>query len=363
MIVTYKYRIKDKSARKHLVKLSRSVNQVWNYCVDHHKYIRNLYTSGAKLVKWPSQIDLCKLTGGVGKELGLYEQTIACINQKFITARNGNKKTIPRYRSSFGKKRSLGYIPFQTQSRVIKGSIISYLGKKFHLWGTQKRPIPANATGGEFVEDSLGRWFVCFYVDVEPKKLTTDNLIGIDLGLKTFATLSDGTKIDAQRIYRKWEPKLAAAQRANNKLQIKRIHQKIKNIRNDFLHKLSTELTSIYSFIAVGNVNSSQLAKTKMAKSVLDAGWSIFRSMLKYKATSYLEVDEKFTTQTCSTCDFKESLSRPRGIAGLGIRSWTCSSCNQTHDRDVNAAKNILKIALSTQRLAEGSRLIHLGVN
>ena len=100
-----------------------------------------------------------------------------------------------------------------------------------------------------------------------------------------------------------------------------------------------------------------------MAKSVLDAGWSTFRLMLKYKATNYLEVDEKFTTQTCSTCDFKESQSRPRGIAGLGIRSWTCSSCNQTHDRDVNAAKNILKIALSTQRLAEGSQLIQIGEN
>ena len=71
MIVTYKYRIKDKSARKHLVKLSRSVNQVWNYCVDHHKYIRNLYTSGAKLQKWPSCFDLIKLTTGANKELNL----------------------------------------------------------------------------------------------------------------------------------------------------------------------------------------------------------------------------------------------------------------------------------------------------
>ena len=94
-----------------------------------------------------------------------------------------------------------------------------------------------------------------------------------------------------------------------------------------------------------------------MAKSIYDASWSTFRNQLKYKATRYSEVDEKFTTQTCSTCDFKESQSRPRGIAGLGIRSWICSSCNQTHDRDVNAAKNILKIALNNQRLVEGSPL------
>jgi transposase len=94
-----------------------------------------------------------------------------------------------------------------------------------------------------------------------------------------------------------------------------------------------------------------------MAKSIYDASWSKFRNMLKYKSTIYIEVDEKFTTQTCSYYGSIESDTRPRGIAGLGIRSWICSSCNTLHDRDVNAAMNILKIALSTQRLVGESQL------
>jgi len=104
----------------------------------------------------------------------------------------------------------------------------------------------------------------------------------------------------------------------------------------------------------VGNVSSSGLAKTKMAKSVLDAGWSTLRTLLSYKCEHaggvFLEVDERYTTQACSCCG-SLSPSSPKGRAGLGIRGWTCE-CGVTHDRDVNAAKNIL--ALGHERLAVG---------
>jgi len=94
----------------------------------------------------------------------------------------------------------------------------------------------------------------------------------------------------------------------------------------------------------VGNVNSAGLAKTKFAKSVYDVSWSSIRGMLRYKSIAkgawYEEVDEKFTTQTCSHCGALPD-ERPKGIAGLGIRQWTCSGCGTEHDRDVNAAKNI----------------------
>ncbi len=92
-----------------------------------------------------------------------------------------------------------------------------------------------------------------------------------------------------------------------------------------------------------------------MAKSVYDAGWSTFRSMLKYKSAGYVEVDERFTTQICSDCGALPD-SRPRGIAGLGIRAWECSECGASHDRDVNAARNILALALSAQRPVGESR-------
>ena len=154
--------------------------------------------------------------------------------------------------------------------------------------------------------------------------------------------MSDGQKIEAPRHYRALEGKLAVAQRAHNKQRVRRIHAKIKNTRKDFLHKLSTTLADQNAIIAVGDVNSKQLAKTRMAKSVMDAGWSTFRSMLKYKSAGYVEVDEKFTTVTCSACGVRGG---PQSQKGLRVREWQCSACGADHDRDVNSALNILAIA------------------
>jgi putative transposase len=175
--------------------------------------------------------------------------------------------------------------------------------------------------------------------------------VGIDLGLKDFAVLSDGTKVEAQRIYRDAEQPLALAQRACKKRRITAIHAKVANRRRDFHHQLSARLVRDFDYIAVGNVDAAALAKTTMAKSVLDAGWSSFRHILAYKAVRhgawFEEVDEGFTTQICSGCgDMPDS--RPKGIADLGVREWQCSMCGCNHDRDVNAALNILRRGRAT---------------
>jgi IS605 OrfB family transposase len=128
------------------------------------------------------------------------------------------------------------------------------------------------------------------------------------------------------------------------------------------MHKWTTQVARSFRTILVGDVSSSQLARTKMAKSILDAGWSTARNALRYKASrhggTYREVDEKFTTQTCSTTGIIPP-ERPRGIAGLGVRAWECSACGEIHDRDVNAARNILKLGLSAQPPAVESRVAH----
>ncbi|WP_144572652.1 RNA-guided endonuclease InsQ/TnpB family protein, partial [Azomonas agilis] len=99
--------------------------------------------------------------------------------------------------------------------------------------------------------------------------------------------------------------------------------------------------------IYVGNVKSSLLTQTKLAKSVLDAGWGLLKTMLEYKCAGagivFKAVNEAYTTQTCSNCGALPD-SRPKGIAGLGIREWTCSACGVRHDRDINAAKNMLAV-------------------
>jgi IS605 OrfB family transposase len=133
--------------------------------------------------------------------------------------------------------------------------------------------------------------------------------IGIDLGLTDLMATSNGFKVEAQTFYRDLEPKLAVAQRAGKEDRVRAIHAKITNRRKDFLHKLSTNLTAVNAAIFVGNVNASGLAKTSMAKSVLDSGWSTFRTMLQYKCDDagvwFKEVNESYSTQECSVCHQK----------------------------------------------------------
>jgi putative transposase len=231
-----------------------------------------------------------------------------------------------------------------------------YLGRRYRWFGNKRRALPDSVKGGAFVEDALGRWWICFSVATADRPALGNAEIGIDLGLKTLATLSDGRQFDTIRPLRQLAEKLAGAQRAGNKSRAAAINIKIANVRKDHLHKTTTHLARSYALIAVGTVNSKRLAKTKMAKSVLDASWSTFRRMLKYKSAGYVEVDERFTTQTCFECGSRPP-ERPKGIAGLGIRSWDCSACGATHDRDVNAARNILKIALSAQRRGGESQI------
>ena len=232
--VTYKYRIKDRSARKTLKRHAYACNQVWNWCCGHQRDIEARYRAGAPKRKWATHFDLSGECKGVGSALGIHQQTVQEVCRQFAQSRD-NTRGAPRFRSSFGTKRALGWIPFQAQSRQIYGNTASYLGKRYRFW-EGGRPLPANAKGGSFVEDALGRWYVCFHVEVEARQGGNAE-VGIDLGLKTLATLSDGRKIEAPKIYRHYEERLAVAQRAHNKQRVRRIHAKIKNCRRDFLHK------------------------------------------------------------------------------------------------------------------------------
>ena len=347
MILTYRYRLKDNSARKTLRRHAFACNQVWNYCNAYQRDIEARYRAGAPKRKWPSHFDLQKLTKGTSKELGIHAQTVGAVCEQYAKSRDKARHSL-RFRASGGARRSLGWIPFQGQSRQLADNTITYLGKTFRWFGNKRRPLLDTAKVGAFVEDARGKWWVCFHVEVADDRLTGDGEIGIDLGLKSLAVTSDGEIVENLRHTATWAQRLAKAQRAHNKRRVKAIHAKIANARRDHLHKVSCRLARENALIAVGNVSPSRLAKTRMAKSVLDAGWDSFKTMLSYKASrhsaSFVEVDERFTTQTCSSCGALPP-ERPKGIAGLAIRQWQCSACEEIHDRDVNAALNILAAA------------------
>jgi IS605 OrfB family transposase len=179
-------------------------------------------------------------------------------------------------------------------------------------------------------------------MDVE-ESVAPYEAVGIDLGLKDIAVTSDAERLPAGRWTYAFAQKLASAQRRGHKRQAKRVHRKVARCRADALHKFSTSIVERYQNIVVGDVSSLKLARTRMAKSVLDSGWGMLKGFLEYKsqqaARGFEVVSERNTSVTCSTC---ASPTGPRGVNGLIARSWVCSDCGESHDRDVNAARNIL---------------------
>lgn len=334
---TLRVRIKDKHA-KALDTMACECNLVWNYA--NELSFKHTQRTG----KFFSAYDIQKYTAGATKEgLTIHSHTVKAVVEEFVTRRIQHKKAKLRWRVSKGSKKSLGWIPFKAGFVSYQGGQLKYRGLHLDVWDSHGL-AKFDLLSGSFSQDARGRWYANICVDVPPEPSCGRGAIGIDLGLKDFATLSNGDRIEAQRIYRGAEVHLATAQRAKKKARVKAIHAKIANRRKDFLHKLSTSLVKANGAIFVGNVNAAGLARTKMAKSVLDAGWSMFRTMLHYKsiATGVLfeEVNEAFSTATCSACS---SRSGPSGLKDLRIREWTCLECGVFHDRDVNAAKNILR--------------------
>lgn len=351
-------RVRDKHIRI-LRQMSFEVNQTWN--------LANEMTSEAAWIPVPevgyikgyvlSVFDVQKMTAGIQKQRGwlIGSATVQEVIAVHGKARRQFKTSKLRWRVSSGRKRSLGWIPFKARATTWQNGQVKFAGQYFNVWdsyGLSQYKFRA----GSFSEDARGRWYFNIAVEVEVEPSTGTEAFGIDLGLKDTATCSDGTKLEAARRYRHLEQQLGIAQRANKKNRVRAIHAKIKNRRKDDNHQFSTALVKRAGAIFVGNVSSSALAKNKRsAKSVLDAGWHQLKTQLEYKAIArsvwYEEIDEAYTTQTCSCCGVISN-SSPKGRAGLGIREWTCCACGSTHDRDINAARNIL--ALGHQRLAGG---------
>ncbi len=186
-----------------------------------------------------------------------------------------------------------------------------------------------------FNEDARGRWYFNVVVTVETELSRGQASVGIDLGCKESATDSTGFSIKG-REYRRLEASLGIAQRAGHKKRVQAIHAKIRNRRQDALHKYSRKLVNENAAIFVGNVSGKALVRTKMAKSVLDAGWHSLKTMLEYKCDHagvvFEEIDEAYSTQTCSCCGAIPS-SSPKGRTGLRIREWICSECGAEHHR------------------------------
>jgi len=221
-----------------------------------------------------------------------------------------------------------------------------------------------NPTAVTVSRDPAGRYFVVLHVDTaDPDPMPpTGEPVGVDLGLKDFAVLSTGERIAHPNLLRAKERRLAryqrmmarkrrgSANRTKAKVKIARQHAKVADARRDFLHKASTDLIRRFDTIVVEDLAVANMVRNRrLAKSISDSGWGEFRSMLTYKASRYgrtmVVVNRWYpSSKTCSAC------GHLLATLSLGTRRWACPGCGTLHDRDINAAKNILAVGLAVAR-------------
>ena len=205
-----------------------------------------------------------------------------------------------------------------------------------------------------------GKFFVSILAETEVSELPKTGIAcGVDLGLKDFAVLSDGSGHTNPRFFRSLEAKLAKEQRIlsrrvkfssnwyKQKLKVARVHEKIANTRADYLHKLSTDIVKNHDIIGMEDLQVSDMLKNKrLSKAISEVSWSHFKELIEYKAVWYgkkvITVSSTFaSSQLCSACNYQN-----KAVKNLSVRTWTCPSCNAVHDRDINASINLRNEAI-----------------
>jgi putative transposase len=334
------------------------VNQVFNFC-NETSLLAATRTDLKR--KWFTGFDLCELTSGSARYFErIGADTIQRVCLEYSQKRSAVRRLRLRWRVSRGARRSLGWVPFKAASLKRKGRALRFCGKIFRLF-EDERLNEVKWGQGCFAQDAMSDWWLCLPVEqpVEQRPAPEES-VGIDLGLKYIAVTSDGERLEAGRFYRGLETQIAQAQRRGHRRQAKRLHRQAARRRADALHKFSRRMVNQYETIIVGDVSSQKLVKTRMAKSVLDSGWSMLKRFLQYKgehAGRAVEVvSERNTTRACSFCG---ALIGPKGKDGLVVRHWDCPECGAGHDRDINAARNILYVGLRKRASVRGNELSH----
>ena len=279
----------------------------------------------------------------------------------FRRCKVGETPGFPRFRG-YHRYQSFCYPQsgFSLEDRTLKLSKIGKLRVVLH------RPIDGKIKTCTLSKNAVGEWYVSFSCEVDAQKLPKiETSVGIDVGIESFATLSDGTVIANPRFLKKSAKNLAKIQRKKDKAGIgtlarkryakalAKVHNRIKNQREDFCHKTAKKIVEEYQVICIEDLNIVKMIEgSSLAKSILDVSWNRFRQFLIYKAEEACRqvglVDAAYTTQTCSqcgTCNKKK----------LSDRQHICGQCGYVAHRDFNASLNILALGLEGQGISPRS--------
>ncbi|MEZ2225494.1 MAG: RNA-guided endonuclease InsQ/TnpB family protein [Microcoleus sp.] len=366
MKARYQYRIyPTNQQRQSLAQLFGCVRVAWNdalaLCKQSKKKpssaeLQKVVITGAKQSEeraWLSEVSVVPL-----------QQSVADLEvafKNFFNSCKGKRKGRKTGYPKFKKRTNNQSARFTLRGFSLKeggGVYLAKIGIVNPIWS---RELPSEPSSVTVIKDCANRYFLSFVVEIEPVQAETKNpSIGIDLGIKTFAVMSNGEKAQSpsykklDRKVRKLQRKLArqpkdSKRRNVTRIKIAKLHNQIADTRKDYLHKLSTKIVNENQVIVLEDLNVSGMVKNrKLSRAISQQGWYEFRTLCEAKSEKF---DREFkvisrwepTSQLCSDCGFKW------GKIDLSIRSVLCLSCGTQQDRDENAARNIEKVGMGNR--------------